>query len=202
MARERHELGDVHALIADPLDAAGDVHQRGNEPQVAGDRRLTRKQRHDGLLDLKTAPFDPVPLSDGHSGQLDVLVYDRFQRSVECLAHHLEPVDSLALELDQVFAELVAGLLDSRNRTPPQVVSRFPRRPHCGARRIARLLEGRQNTSRRLAALWRRPGAACGRASTTEQPNKKGASEMPPTDNGYRLVDGELHRMQAAAAVR
>ena len=129
MARERHELGDVHALIADPLDAAGDVHQRGKESQVAGDRRLTREQRHDGLLDLKAAPLDPVPVDDGHSRQLDVLVDGRFERSVECLADHLEPVDSLALELDQVFAELVAGLLDSRNRTPSSGPSRNPSTP-------------------------------------------------------------------------
>ena len=44
--------------------------------------------------------------------------------------------------------------------------------------------------------------AACGRSSTTEQPSKKGASTMRPTDNGYRLIDGELHRMQAVASVR
>ncbi len=91
VAGERHELGDVHALIADPLEAAGDVHQRGNEPQVAGDRRLTREQRQDALLNVKAAPFDPVPIGDGHSRQLDVLVFDRFQRSVERLAHHLSP---------------------------------------------------------------------------------------------------------------
>ena len=179
MARQRHEFGDVHALIADPLDAAGDVHQRGDEPQVAGDRRLTRKQCHNGLLDLKTAPFDPVPVSDGHSRQLDVLVYDRFQRSVECLAHHLEPADSLALELDQVFAELVAGLLDSPNRTPSSGRLWDPKTPVWRARRIARQLNGPQNTSPRPAAVCARraprANTACGRTSTTEQPNKKGS---------------------------
>jgi hypothetical protein len=44
VAGERHQLGDVRALVAHPLDAADDVQQRGDESEVAGDGRLSREQ--------------------------------------------------------------------------------------------------------------------------------------------------------------
>jgi len=126
VARERHQLSDVHTLITHPLDAAGDVQQRGNDPQIARDRRLTREHRQDALLDVQRSPFDPVTVGDRHPGQLDVLVDRGFHRAIECLDHDLEPIESLALELHQIFTELVATLLDPRTVLPRDVVP--PRR--------------------------------------------------------------------------
>ena len=73
VARQPHELGDVHALVAHPLDAADDVQQRRDDPQVTRDRRLAREQRQRALVYLQVAPVDPVVVGDDHRGQLDVL---------------------------------------------------------------------------------------------------------------------------------
>jgi hypothetical protein len=40
------------------------VQHRGDDPQVAGDRRLTGEQREDSLMDLQVAPVDPVVVGD------------------------------------------------------------------------------------------------------------------------------------------
>src|SRR2546422_7449521 len=52
-SRERNHLGDVHALIAHALDVLDQMQQRGDQPQIAGDRRLQREQREDALVDLE-----------------------------------------------------------------------------------------------------------------------------------------------------
>ena len=108
--RQPYELGDVHALIAHPLDAADDVQQRRDDPQVAGDRRLPGDQRQHALMYLQVACIDPVVVGDDHPGQLDVLVADRLERPVELLDHYLQALERLALEFLERFAELVAGL--------------------------------------------------------------------------------------------
>ena len=94
MARQLHELGDVHALIAHPLDAADDVQQRRDDPQVASDRRLPGEQRQHALVYLQVARIDPIIVGDDHPGQLDVLVADRLERPVELLNHHLKPLQA------------------------------------------------------------------------------------------------------------
>ena len=98
VARQRHELGDVDALIAHPLDAADHVQQRRDDPQIARHRRLAREQRQDPLVDLEVAAVDPVVVGDDHPGELDVLVGDRLERAVELLDDEVEPVERLALE--------------------------------------------------------------------------------------------------------
>ena len=99
------------ALVAHPLDAADDVQQRGDDAQVARDRRLPCEQRQHALVYLQIAPVDPLVVGDDHPGQLDVVVADRLERPVELLDHHLETPERLALELLERFAELMAGLL-------------------------------------------------------------------------------------------
>jgi len=68
VARERHELGDIDALVAHPLDAADDVQQRCDKPKVACDRRLPRQQRQRTLVYLPVAPVDSVIIGDDHPG--------------------------------------------------------------------------------------------------------------------------------------
>ena len=97
------QLGDVHALVAHPLDVLDDVQQRGDQPQVARDRRLQREQRQDPLVDLEVAAVDAVVVGDDDRGELDVLVLDRLERAVELLDDEVErrraPAASSALEL-------------------------------------------------------------------------------------------------------
>ena len=50
---KRHELRDVDAQVADPLDVDDRVQQRRDQPQVARDRRLTREQAEDALVDSR-----------------------------------------------------------------------------------------------------------------------------------------------------
>ena len=77
------ELGDVDALVAHPLDAADDVQQRGDDPQIAGHRRLPGEKREDALVDLEVAPVDPVVVGHDHADQLNMLVADRLEGAVE-----------------------------------------------------------------------------------------------------------------------
>ena len=64
VAGQRDQLGDVHALVAHPLDVLDHVQQRGDEAQVAGHGRLERQQREDPLVDLQVAPVDAVVVGD------------------------------------------------------------------------------------------------------------------------------------------
>ncbi len=96
---QRHELGDVHALVAHPLDAADDVQQRGDDAQIAGDRSLAGEQRENALVDLEVAAVDPVVVGDDHPGELDVLVADRLQRAVKLADDQVEAAERLSLEL-------------------------------------------------------------------------------------------------------
>ena len=67
IAGQRDQFGDVHALVAHPLDASNDVQQRRDDPQVARDGCLTREQRQQTLMDFEIAPVDPVVVGDDHS---------------------------------------------------------------------------------------------------------------------------------------
>jgi hypothetical protein len=46
----------------------------GDDPQVAGDRRLAGEQRQNLLVHLEVAAVDAVVVGDHHAGELDVLV--------------------------------------------------------------------------------------------------------------------------------
>ena len=111
VAGQRHELRDVHALIAHPLDAADHVQQRRDDPQIARHRRLARQQRQDALVHLQVAAVDPVIVGDDHPGQLDVLVGDRLERAVQLLDDEVEPIQRLRLERAQALVELMASLV-------------------------------------------------------------------------------------------
>jgi hypothetical protein len=58
-------------------------------------------------MNLAIAPVDPLVVADHHLRQHDVLSDDRFQRPGQRLQHHVEPPESLTLELLQIFTELV-----------------------------------------------------------------------------------------------
>ena len=111
VSRERHELGDVHALVAHPLHAANDVQQRGQDPQVAGHRRLACEQRQHALVHLEVASVDPVVVGHDHPGQLHVLIADRLQRAVERLGDEVQAAQSLLLEVPEGLTVRVADLL-------------------------------------------------------------------------------------------
>ena len=110
VAGERDQLGDVHALVAHPLDVLDQVQQRGDEPQVAGHRRLQREQREDPLVDLQVAPVDAVVVGDHHLRQLDVLVGERLEHAVELLDDQVEAAERAGLELAQLGLEVRAAL--------------------------------------------------------------------------------------------
>ncbi len=74
VAGQRHQLGDVHALVAHALDVLDEVQQGRHHAQVAGHRGLKGEQREDALVDLQVAAVDAVVVGDHHARQLYVLV--------------------------------------------------------------------------------------------------------------------------------
>ena len=123
VARQPHEFGDVHALVTHPLDAADDVQQRRDDPQISRDRRLAREQPHRTLVYLKVAPVDPVVVGDDRCGQLDILEADRLERAVQLLPGHVQTAKRVLLELLERFSELVACFLHFAPQTRRKAVS-------------------------------------------------------------------------------
>ena len=70
-------------LVAHPFDAADDVQQRRDGPQISRDRRLAREQPQRTVVYLHVAPVDPVVVGDDRGGQLNILEADRLERSVQ-----------------------------------------------------------------------------------------------------------------------
>src|SRR5688500_3570979 len=58
------------------------VQERGDDPQIARDRRLQGQQRENPLLDLQIAPVDAVVVMDDDRRELDVLMLERLERAV------------------------------------------------------------------------------------------------------------------------
>src|ERR671914_923663 len=116
MARQRHQLGHVHALIAHALHVLDDVEHGGHEPQVARHRRLQRQQRQHALVHLEVAAVDPVVVGDHHARQLDVLVLDCLQGPVQRGDDHVEAAEGLLLELGQLLLEMRASRLRHASR--------------------------------------------------------------------------------------
>ena len=69
VAGERHQLGDVHALVAHPLQAPDDVQQGGDQAKVAGHGSLTRQQRDRLMVDVEVAAVDRPVGGDDASGK-------------------------------------------------------------------------------------------------------------------------------------
>ena len=128
VAGQRDQLGDVHALIAHPLDVHDHVQQRGDQAQVARDGRLQREQREDALVDLQVAPVDAVVVGDHHLRELDVLVVERLQHAVELLDDQVQAAERVLFELLQLLLEVRAALLAragaARRRREPPIASR------------------------------------------------------------------------------
>ena len=66
-------------------------------------------------MHLEVAAVDAVVVGDDHPGQLDVLVGERLERTVELLGDQIEPVERLGLERCQVFMELTTRFRHARN---------------------------------------------------------------------------------------
>ena len=90
MAGERDHLADVHALVSHALEAVEHVQQRRDQPQVRGDRGLSREQGQDFLVHLQVAAVDAVVVGHDQLGQLDVLVLDRLHSPVEGRGDHVQ----------------------------------------------------------------------------------------------------------------
>ena len=91
------------------------MQQRGDQPQVAGDRRLQGEQREDALVDLQVAPVDAVVVGDHHLRELDVLVLERLEHAVELLDDQVEAAERVGFEL----AAAAAGSARARARRRP-----------------------------------------------------------------------------------
>ena len=109
VAGQGDQLGDVHALIAHPLDVLDRVQQGRDQPQVASDRRLEREQRQDPLVDFQVAAVDAVVVGDHHLRQLDVPVLERLEHPVELLDDQVEAAEGVRLELLQLVLEVERG---------------------------------------------------------------------------------------------
>ena len=107
---QRHDLGDVHALVAHALGVLDHVQQRRDGPQVAGHRRLQRQQRQDPLVHLQEPAVEPVVVLHDDRRQLDVLVLERLQRAVERRDHEVERAQRLHLQGAQLVLEVDARL--------------------------------------------------------------------------------------------
>ena len=53
-------FGDVHRMVADPLEVVVDLEHRDEYAQIARDRMVKREDLHRGLLDLDLDPVDGV----------------------------------------------------------------------------------------------------------------------------------------------
>ena len=62
-------------------------------------------------MDLQVASIDAVVVSDHHLGELDVLVVERLQYSVELLDDQVQAAEGVALELLQLLLEVRPSLL-------------------------------------------------------------------------------------------
>ena len=82
------------------------MQQRGDDPQVAGHRRLEREQREDPLVDLQVAAVDPVVVGDDDRRELDVLVLERLERPVERDHDQVERAERLLLEPAELLLEV------------------------------------------------------------------------------------------------
>jgi hypothetical protein len=75
------------------------VQESGHQAQVAGYRGLQSKQRKDALVDLEKAAVDAIVICDHHLRELDVLVLERLERSIELLDDQVKAPQGAQLEL-------------------------------------------------------------------------------------------------------
>ena len=132
---EGDQLGDVHALVAHPLDVLDHVQQRGDQPQVSGDRRLQGEQREDPLVDLQVAPVDAVVVGDHHLRELDVLVLERLEHAVELLDDQVKAAQRVGFELLQLLLKVRPPLTARGGRSARPRLGALAGRPSAGRRR-------------------------------------------------------------------
>ena len=104
-----HELRHVDALVAHPLDVLDHVQQRRDHAQVAGHRSLEGEQRQDSLVNLEVAAVDAVVVRDDHARELDVLVLDGLERSIERRCHELQASERGSLQARELLLEVGSG---------------------------------------------------------------------------------------------
>src|SRR5208282_3729720 len=94
-----------------PLHAADDLQQRREDPQVAGDWRLARKQHQNAVVHLHVTLVDLRVIGEHHASQLSVLLVDRLERPSELLGDEIKATQSLTLEPLESYPELAGSLV-------------------------------------------------------------------------------------------
>ncbi len=115
---EGDQLGDVHALVAHPLDVLDHVQQSRDQAQVPRYRRLQREQREDPLVDLQVAAVDAVVVGDHHLRELDVLVLERLQHPVELLDYQIKTPQGMGFQILQLPLKVRPSLADTIGGRP------------------------------------------------------------------------------------
>ena len=122
VAGERNHLGDVHALIAHPLERLHQVQQGRDQAEVGRHRRLRREQGEDRLMHLEVAAVDDVVVGDDQLGELDVVVLDRLDRAVELRHDQVEAARARAPRAARAPRGIRCGRRPSSAEPPAHVV--------------------------------------------------------------------------------
>ena len=80
-------LGDVHGLVADPLQVGVDLHGRRDEAQVRGHRLLQRQQLQAAVVDLDLQVVDLLVGADDQLGLVQAALDQGADRAVDALLH-------------------------------------------------------------------------------------------------------------------
>ena len=102
---ELRELGDRHAVVGHALEVEVDVEDREDEPQIARDRRLARKQQLYALFDPNVALVDVVVERDHLVSELLVTLLERLDRAAQRAQHQLALLLQRRLEEVELFLE-------------------------------------------------------------------------------------------------
>jgi hypothetical protein len=89
----QRRLGDVHGVIADPLEIAGDLDRADDEPKIARHRLLKSEERHGEVFDLDLELVDLVIRLEHRLGESLVALEQRVDGQIEqcfCFLGHVE----------------------------------------------------------------------------------------------------------------
>ena len=109
---QRHALGDILGIVADPLDHAGDLQRGDDVAQVAGHRRAQRDQLDGAPLGLDLERVELLVVLDDLGGAVEVALHQAAHRLADRMfgqAAHLaderaQPVEVLVERLDRMSA--------------------------------------------------------------------------------------------------
>ena len=96
-------LGDVHGLIADPLEVVVDLEGRGDEPEIRRRRLLQGQERDAAVVDLDLEVVDLLVRCDHDLGLVEAAVDEGADRSVGVLLHERPHREQALLQGLQLF---------------------------------------------------------------------------------------------------